>query len=171
VALLALHRTTSDPAWLDAGARMLGHDLRNGHYRRQSSDLATGTTGFRIAADLLLAQGDYDDVRRARDLLPAPPRVLRQAGLFHGQAGPLAHRPTEENHRALSWHLVNEGNGTAAPGVVPSRLSADLATGTAGVLLAVRASTRPTEYLPLVRTRDPAVGSGEVAGDERREQR
>jgi serine/threonine protein kinase len=171
VALLALHRSTADPAWLDAAAEMLSQDLRNGHYRRQSSDLATGTTGFRVAADLLLAQGDYADVRRARDLLAAPPRVLRQAGLFHGQAGLLAHHPTEENHRALSWHLVEEGNGTAAPGVFPSRLSADLATGTAGVLLAVRASTRPTEYLPLVRTRDPAVGSGEVAGDQRRERR
>jgi len=55
------------------------------------------------------------------------------------------HRPADpaeldRQARALSWHALPYGGGLAFPGEQLMRLSMDLATGTAGVLLALAAA-------------------------------
>ncbi len=73
-----------------------------------------------------------------------------QPGLFSGRAGILptspVGRPTRRrirksctHVRRLAWHAMPHGGGIAFPGTQLLRLSMDLATGTAGVLLALGA--------------------------------
>jgi hypothetical protein len=53
--------------------------------------------------------------------------------------------------RNLAWHALPYGGGTAFPGTALLRLSMDLATGTAGVLLAVGAALHDGPvHLPLL---------------------
>ena len=61
-----------------------------------------------------------------------------------------------EHVRRLGWHAVDYGGDLAFPGEKLLRLSMDLATGTAGVLLALGAALhdRPV-HLPFLR---PASG-------------
>jgi hypothetical protein len=64
------------------------------------------------------------------------------AGLFAGRAGLLPLLRDDPAHateqiRRLAWHALPHGGGLAFPGDQLLRLSADLATGAAGVLLAL----------------------------------
>jgi hypothetical protein len=54
--------------------------------------------------------------------------------------------------RRLAWHAVDYGDGLAFPGDMLLRLSMDLGTGTAGVLLSVGAALAPgrTPTLPFL---------------------
>jgi hypothetical protein len=72
-------------------------------------------------------------------------------GLFTGRAGILAYlagrSPDPKSDplvlkqiRGLSWHAVPYGDGVAFPGTALLRLSMDLATGNAGILLALGAA-------------------------------
>ena len=77
-------------------------------------------------------------------------RFYAHAGLFNGRAGlalALADEAAEaagaqarDQVRRLAWHAVGHGGGLAFPGDQLHRLSADLATGGAGVLLAIGAA-------------------------------
>ncbi len=68
---------------------------------------------------------------------------ILQPGLFEGRAGillasaALGGEMTGHHLRRLGWHALSFRGGTAFPGNGLVRLSMDLATGTAGVLLAV----------------------------------
>ena len=74
-----------------------------------------------------------------------------QAGLFSGRAGMilyLAGHDRRDRHvlaqvRRLAWHAVRYAGGLAFPGDMLLRLSMDLGTGTAGVLLAAAAALAP----------------------------
>ena len=87
-----------------------------------------------------------------------------EPGLFRGRAGLMlalsrqhapgaaACDPRVTRHvRPLAWHAISCGGGLAFPGSNLYRLSTDLGTGTAGVLLALAAalSTRPA-HLPFL---------------------
>jgi hypothetical protein len=70
------------------------------------------------------------------------------AGRTAGQsAGQSAGGPSEPRLRAhiqrLAWHAVAYADGVAFPGDMLYRLSMDLGTGNAGVLLAVARALRP----------------------------
>jgi tRNA A-37 threonylcarbamoyl transferase component Bud32 len=103
------------------------------------------------------------DIVRAATL-----RMYAQPGLLAGRAGTLMHlaRTTaavpagalDEQVGALGWYGMPYGGGLAFPGNQMMRLSMDLATGTAGCLLALGAATGRTgaglPFLP-----PPAGGS------------
>jgi hypothetical protein len=70
-----------------------------------------------------------------------------QSGLFAGRAGMIACAATAEENtelvallRGLRWHALSYGDGLAFPGNHLLRLSMDLASGTAGVLMAIGAA-------------------------------
>ena len=65
--------------------------------------------------------------------------------LAHGQpAGQAAADPAVAAHiRRLAWYALGYRDGVAFPGDTLFRLSMDLATGTAGVLLGVTAALSP----------------------------
>ena len=72
-----------------------------------------------------------------------------QPGLFQGRAGLialLAESPSEEDRAfakvqagRLAWHAVMRGGSLLFPGAGLTKLSVDLATGSAGILMALRA--------------------------------
>ncbi|WP_433500277.1 class III lanthionine synthetase LanKC [Sphaerimonospora sp. CA-214678] len=100
---------------------------------------------YRPDPELAAVRGRLDRAARAH--------LHREAGLFAGRAGIIAYlcrdraggwgREDEETGRqlaALSWHAIDFRGHLAFPGERLLRLSMDLATGTAGVLLAVGAA-------------------------------
>jgi hypothetical protein len=138
--------------------------------------LADGSTGIGLALDAYLARRPDAELAEARDgiALAARSAFYVQSGLFAGRAGIVLylarHRPADpaeldRQTRALSWHALPYGGGLAFPGEQLMRLSMDLATGTAGVLLALAAAAgEPAAQLPLLDgTPGPPAPAG--AGD------
>jgi len=99
----------------------------------------------------------------------AEPEAIAQAGLFMGRAGLLAFlarerdrtgtEPDRRDHldravrrhtRLLSWHALPYRGYLAFPGDQLARLSTDMATGAAGILLALHAARTGAPALPLV---------------------
>jgi serine/threonine protein kinase len=86
-----------------------------------------------------------------------------------GQLATLAHatrnapderfdRSIQQHLRALGWHAVRFGGGLAFPGVQLRRMSMDLNTGGAGVLLAIASTVDGRAPLPFLgRTKTPAL--------------
>ncbi|MCS7482482.1 class III lanthionine synthetase LanKC [Umezawaea endophytica] len=169
---LALHQHTGERDWLAAAeSALLGEvakaDFRNGalHLRDDGENrlvpyLAAGGvgTGLVISAhpgaaaspDLVRALAAADRACSAR-LVAAP-------GLYEGRAGMIvyaASRPAglgtevlDRHLRDLSWHAVRYRGDLHFPGRRLHRLSVDLATGSAGVLVALHAATRSPVPLP-----------------------
>jgi hypothetical protein len=81
---------------------------------------------------------------------------LLTAGLRHGGGPPepvesAESAPLADQVRRLSWHALSHGGHLAFPGDQLLRLSMDLATGSAGVLLALGAALHDkTVHLPLM---------------------
>lgn len=85
---------------------------------------------------------------------------VREPGLLQGRAGLVAalaciggtrRDVLGEQVRRFAWHLVHRDGALLTPGSRLRRFSMDLATGSAGVLLALRAVTvGPSAVLPLV---------------------
>ncbi|HET9118679.1 MAG TPA: hypothetical protein VFN75_11500, partial [Pseudonocardiaceae bacterium] len=87
-----------------------------------------------------------------------------EPGLFHGRAGMILHLsrryptgtaarhgPVAPQLRRLAWHAIDYQDHPAFPGEELLRLSMDLATGNAGVLLAVGAAMHPEPvHLPFL---------------------
>ncbi|AUH39719.1 class III lanthionine synthetase LanKC [Streptomyces sp. CMB-StM0423] len=159
-----LYERTGDPALLDAAATALRRDLDRcrtdrtgglvvdeGH--RTMPYLGDGSAGIATVLDDYLGHRDDEDFAAARAaVLPAVRmRYYAQPGLFQGRAGMLLHlgRTATPGVRAadlgaqaaaLSWYALPYGGGLAFPGDQMMRLSMDLATGTAGCLLALAAA-------------------------------
>lgn len=140
--------------------------------------LAAGSAGVGLAVAAYLARRPDDRLATAAELIVRSARspFYIQSGLFAGRAGivlalaesaraaeapavpggtactgrvlgALLHRQV----RSLSWHAMPYAGGVAFPGEQLLRLSMDLATGTAGVLLAVGAACHCEPVgLPLV---------------------
>lgn len=191
VALLLVRRyaTTGDGALLDLAAAALHRDLERCRAgddgallvvegKRLMPYLGSGSAGIAAVIDAYLAQRPDPALEEAgRALLPAARSAFYvQPGLFRGSAGLLAHIATTplceaaDRRRAIDRHLdlldshaLAYGGGTAFPGEQLMRLSMDLATGTAGVLLALAAAHGVPVGLPFLPAA-PAAHPGRVSG-------
>jgi hypothetical protein len=161
-----LYEATGDAAHLDHAAAALRADLRrctthdDGTMHvdegwRTMPYLATGSVGIGLVLDRYLAHRHDDDLAAASTAIQgaACSWFYVEPGLFEGRAGMVyylagrraagvatAAEPLRHQIAALGWHALAAGDGTAFPGEELLRLSMDLATGTAGVLLALGAA-------------------------------
>ncbi|GAA2439705.1 class III lanthionine synthetase LanKC [Streptomyces macrosporus] len=159
---LRLYESTGDSALLDHAASALRADLarcvqdRTGALAvdegfRTMPYLATGSVGIgMVLDDYLVHRPDEEEFTRARrNILPAArSRYYAEPGLFEGRAGMILHlaragapRADVDAHiAALGWYAVPYEGELAFPGDQMMRISMDLATGTAGCLLALGAA-------------------------------
>ncbi|WP_306206437.1 class III lanthionine synthetase LanKC [Actinoplanes sp. RD1] len=176
-ALLFLHRfeQTGDATLLDLAARALRRDLcacvirENGAMSvdegwRTMPYLADGSTGIGLVLDRYLSHRPDEQFTAASAAIrrAACSPFYVQPGLFAGRAGIVAYlaarvaagldAPEELRRQSglLSWHLLPYGRNLAVPGNQLLRLSMDLATGSAGVLLARAMADDPALALPFL---------------------
>ena len=100
----------------------------------------------KLVAALKAGKGAFGIHEYGHILTAALTRYYAQSGLFSGRAGMLLHLARQRDTRAamhvrdLAWHALSYGGGLAFPGENLLRMSMDLGTGTAGVLLALGAA-------------------------------
>ncbi|WP_433393780.1 class III lanthionine synthetase LanKC [Micromonospora sp. KLBMP9576] len=164
--LVRLHELTGDPALLEHAATALRQDLRRCVVRpdgalevnegwRTMPYLGQGSVGIGLVLDQYLRHRADEDFAEASAGVGRAARspFYAQSGLFAGRAGILAYlaaypddprrcRERDAQVARLAWHALPYRDGTAFPGEQLLRLSMDLGTGTAGVLLAL-AAARP----------------------------
>ncbi|OJF15941.1 class III lanthionine synthetase LanKC [Couchioplanes caeruleus] len=181
--LLHLYEDTGDPAYLDlAGAALradlaCGERLANGTLqlveegRRYLLYLDGGSGGLGLVLQRYLRHRDEPAFRDEVAAIGHGCRSIfvRQPGLFRGRAGliaALSHLPGPENPaaiaahvRRLGWHAETYQGHLAFPGDKLMRLSMDLATGSAGILLALSTAFEGTAVLPYLDARVPAPTS------------
>lgn len=185
--LLRAHDLTGERELLDRAALALRHDLRRCVVRdsgtlevdegwRTMPYLDGGSVGIGMVLDAYLARdpdGPFTDQfteAAAGAWRAAQSTMYILPGLFTGRAGILFYlagraatgEPLDRQVRNLAWHALPYGGGMAFPGDGLLRLSMDLATGTAGVLLALGAALhdRPVR-LPGLGLKSPApTGAG-----------
>jgi len=162
---LRLYERTGDSALLEFAATALGQDLRRCVIRedgalevdegfRTTPYLSYGSIGIGLVLEEYLQYADstrFADAAAAIEVA-AQSEFYIEPGLFSGRAGMIlylqnrrraapADRDLVAAHiRRLSWHAVDFKGRLAFPGVQSLRLSMDLATGSAGVLLALGAA-------------------------------
>ena len=166
LALTALRQDLRRCVRLDEGMLHVDEDWRTMPY------IADGSVGIGMVVDDVLAHR-HDD-----RLAAAAPAIRRAAeggfyiepGLFYGRAGMILYLsrgrppgtagddPVVARHvRRLAWHGLGYQGQLAFPGEQLLRLSMDLATGTAGVLLALGAALHDQPvHLPFL----PPAGQG-----------
>ncbi|MFJ8040002.1 class III lanthionine synthetase LanKC [Kitasatospora sp. NPDC096147] len=169
---LERYRHQDDPALLELAARALRADLAHCATSEEGAVnlkdgtrllpyLGTGSGGIGLVLGRYLRHRPDEEFATALDgiLYAARAGFTLYGDLFAGRAGLLAllteHRDrpgTEElierHVRRLSWHAVPHGGGLAFTGEQLYRLSTDLATGSAGVLLALHAAAGAPLALP-----------------------
>jgi hypothetical protein len=158
---LDLYADTGDSGLLDAAATALDRDLRHCETAADGSVnlhddrnrlipyLGEGSAGVGLALHAYLQWRDDERLRRFLAGIRRSARIpfTIQPGLFRGRAGLivfLAQTGVAANNEAirmhlrhLSWHAAPFADGVAFAGENLMRLSMDLGTGTAGVLLAI----------------------------------
>lgn len=167
---IRLYERSGDTAYLDAAEGAIADDLdrcvTDGNGALQVDDgwrtlpyLAGGSVGIGLVIDQFTAHrpnAAFADAARAISLA-ASSGLYAQAGLFNGRAGMIAYLagPRDESGQEasrrvasahidrLAWHAVRYAGGLAFPGDMLFRLSMDLGTGTAGVLLGTAAALAP----------------------------
>ena len=176
-----MYEQSGDAALLDLAATALRQDLRRcitlptgamhvNEGSRTLPYLALGSAGIGLVLARYLAHRHDDELAAAAVAIrPAAGALFYvQPGLFNGRAGMILAladgRPAgapaapelAAQVRRLSWHALTYRGRLAFPGDQLLRLSMDLATGAAGVLLALGAALhdRPV-HLPLL---EPARG-------------
>ncbi|MGW9208981.1 class III lanthionine synthetase LanKC [Embleya sp. NPDC055664] len=161
---LALHQATGDTQWLRASRAALAQDMSrcvtrpDGTVQVQRSGnrylvyLGMGSAGIATVAHAYLAAADEDDPEItafvAGTRLACTNLFVREAGLLQGRAGLAAALAALGAPRAavtaqaarLAWHGIHDSGKLLIPGAHMLRFSADLATGAAGVLLALHAA-------------------------------
>jgi hypothetical protein len=168
---IRLYERTGDAAYLDAAERAIAVDLErcvtDGDGALQVDDgwrtlpyLARGSAGIGLVIDQFTAHrrsAAFEDAARAIRLA-ASSGFYAQPGLFNGRAGVIAYLGGTGDESAqepggrvagtqvdrLAWHAVRYAGGLAFPGDMLFRLSMDLGTGTAGVLLGTAAALAPS---------------------------
>lgn len=162
--LLRSYDDTGDTGYLDQAALALRQDLRRCVLRdngvlevnegwRTMPYLDVGSIGIGMVLDEYLARRDDPGFAAASRgvVQAAQAEMYILPGLFSGRAGILLYlagrstRPATDpavarQIRGLSWHALPYGGGIGFPGTGLLRLSMDLATGAAGVLLALGAA-------------------------------
>jgi serine/threonine protein kinase len=181
--LMRAYDDTRDSAFLDAAADALRRDLRRCIRRPQGNlelnegwrtmpYLGVGSAGIALAIDEYLGYRHDDQFAEA---LPGLERCCQSPmyvlpGLHTGRAGillylagrspsPLTDPAVTKQLKNLAWHVMPYADGYAFPGAALLRLSMDLATGTAGALLAIGAVLHDEPvHLPLLApTRRPSA--------------
>jgi tRNA A-37 threonylcarbamoyl transferase component Bud32 len=162
--LIRMYDETGDAAYLDRAADALRYDLRRCVWRdngtievnegwRSMPYLDGGSIGIGLVLDEFLRRRPDDQfataaagvVRTSKSPMYILPGLLTgRAGVLLYLAGrsadPAADPDVARQVRNLAWHALPYGDGMAFPGTGLLRLSMDLATGTAGVLLALGAA-------------------------------
>jgi hypothetical protein len=191
---IRMFERTDDPGYLDLAAAALGADLDrcvpdgSGGLKvdegwRSMPYLDGGSAGIGLVIDdFLVHRRDAGFERAAEGIVTAAcSTYYAQPGLFRGRAGMMlylsggqradraAGDPRVAAHvRRLAWHAIGYRGGTAFPGENLFRLSMDLATGTAGVLLGLARALSPDGgelpfHGPAQRSGDPvACASGHL---------
>ncbi|WP_394816435.1 class III lanthionine synthetase LanKC [Streptomyces lancefieldiae] len=177
------YEATGEETFLDLAATALRQDLRRCVVRddgalhvnegwRSLPYLAEGIAGVAMVLDLYQTHRDDERFRTAASgaVISSSSQFYVQAGLFNGRAGILAHLAAVSPQRAafgdprvaaqieaLSWHALEYQGHLAFPGEQLLRLSMDLATGSAGVMLALGSAlhTEPV-HLPFLGSQTPA---------------
>ncbi|MFG3706494.1 class III lanthionine synthetase LanKC [Micromonospora sp. NPDC047670] len=187
--LVRLHELTGEQALLEHAATALRQDLRRCVVRpdgalevnegwRTMPYLGQGSVGIGLVLDQYLRHRADErfaeasaGVRRA-----ARSPFYAQSGLFAGRAGIVAYlaaypddpglrRELATQVQCLAWHALPYRDGTAFPGEQLLRLSMDLGTGTAGVLLALAAARHDAPVgLPFLA---PLTGAPDSLADAR----
>jgi tRNA A-37 threonylcarbamoyl transferase component Bud32 len=193
-----LYEATGDAGLLDHAARALRHDLRRCTVREDDDGamhvnegwrtmpyLDSGSVGIGLVLDRYLAHRHDERFAAASAAIhgAACSWFYVEPGLFSGRAGMVAYLATRRQARPaaewelrhqidrLSWHALAYGGGIAFPGQQLLRLSMDLATGTAGVLLALGAALHDEPvHLPFLGPAGPA-GSALPARPRQEERR
>jgi hypothetical protein len=173
---LRLHEHRADGGLLDLAATAIRQDLRRCVVRdgvlhvdegwRTLPYIADGSVGIGFVVDDYLALRDDEQFAQAASQIrrAASSGFYVQSGLFSGRAGMVlylcrnlppgegADEPVVAEHvRRLEWHAMSYGGHLAFPGDQLLRLSMDLGTGTAGVLLAVGAALHDSAvHLPFL---------------------
>ncbi|MFC3384270.1 class III lanthionine synthetase LanKC [Couchioplanes azureus] len=179
---LRMYERTGDGTLLDRAATAIHRDLDRCVVRddgalevdegwRTMPYLARGSVGIGTVADQVLAHRDDDRLAGASAAIGLAARspFYAQSGLFAGRAGIIRYlagrdrdgEPVRAQIRDLAWHAVPFRGGLAFPGEQLLRLSMDLATGSAGVLLALGAALHhePVD-LPFL---SPAAGTSRAS--------
>ncbi len=168
--LIRMFERTGDAGYLDLAALALGADLDrcvlNDRGALQVNEgwrvmpyLGDGSAGIGLVIDHYLGHRDSTRFRQAAAAirLAACSVYYAQAGLLRGRAGLLLYlangRQTPggavleaqvAGHvRRLAWHAISYQGGFAFPGDSLFRLSMDLSTGAAGVLLSLATALSP----------------------------
>ncbi|MBO3737521.1 class III lanthionine synthetase LanKC [Actinoplanes flavus] len=187
--LMRAYDLTGDRDYLDRAAVALRQDLRrcvtrdNGAMEvdegwRTMPYLAAGSIGIGIALDQYLDRRSDDEFATAAEAVhqAAQARMYIQSGVFAGRAGivlylagrsadPRTDPTVAAQVRGLGWHAMPYADGLAFPGDQLLRLSMDVATGTAGVLLAVGAARSGAAiHLPLIPPAKAARSQVPVSG-------
>jgi hypothetical protein len=176
--MLRQYEWTGQDAWLEAAAVALRRDLDSCVTRENGSlevdegwrtlpYLGDGSAGLGMVLDDLVTHapglaGEFE-VARSGVLTAATSRFYAQPGLFQGRAGMILHlsrttTPGATEDRlagqiaGLGWFAMAYQGQLAFPGHQMMRLSMDLATGTAGCLLALGAALDPASdaHLPFL---------------------
>jgi class III lanthionine synthetase len=162
--LLRAYDDTGDAGFLNSAADALHRDLArcvvrpNGTLEvnegwRSMPYLAAGSAGIGLVLDEYLARrpDEHFAERLARIERTCRSTMYILPGLFTGRAGillylagrspaPVTDPLVTKQIRGLAWHALPYAGGMAFPGTALLRLSMDLATGTAGILLALGAA-------------------------------
>ncbi|MEV0927229.1 class III lanthionine synthetase LanKC [Streptomyces spongiicola] len=184
---LRLYERTGDPALLrlasdalhrdlDRCVRGAGGALQVDEGWRTMPYLGAGSAGIGMVLDDWLVHGDDERFARARQEIvrAAQAKFYAQPGLFRGAAGMVLHlsrtaatgpgtssADLARQIGVLSWHALPYEGRLAFPGEQMMRLSMDLATGTAGCLLALGAALHGTPVqLPFLPPVPPGRSSG-----------
>ncbi|NBM20554.1 class III lanthionine synthetase LanKC [Streptomyces sp. GC420] len=179
---LRLHDTTGESRYLDLAGEALRREVERGqflpdggfrllHGNRHLVYLGPGSGGLALVLAQYLGRRDEPDrakviagVRRA-----CGAAFVRHPALFMGRAGIIAtlgllgadeDRQVIRDHvRRLSWHALSYQGHLAFPGNQLLRLSMDLDSGAAGVLVALGvAFDRNASVIPFLDLRSPVVG-------------
>jgi tRNA A-37 threonylcarbamoyl transferase component Bud32 len=180
--LLRMYEESHDTNWLDLAVRavhldldrcVMTHDdtLQGNEGWRVRPYLDIGSAGVALVADELLVHRADDRIEAslAPLLRACEPEMMVFAGLWGGRAGLLAAlcrltarypnlRPVvEQQLRGFAWHALRYQGELAFAGAMNLRLSMDLATGSAGVLLSLAtAHDDEPAFLPYFRRVRPA---------------
>ncbi|MEU6237058.1 class III lanthionine synthetase LanKC [Kitasatospora sp. NPDC047058] len=168
--LVRLHEHTGDPRWLDLAGGAVARDLASSRLdekgllltqdNQSTAYLGSGSAGAAIAVRALLRHRADPRLAEAAGQLDraCAAEFFLMPGLFEGRAGLICslaaagHPQLQPQVDRLAWHLVRHQDRAAVPGRQLYRLSTDLATGSAGVLLALHAAStgKGTTALPLL---------------------
>lgn len=186
VLFMRMFDRTGDSSLLDLAATAIRQDLKRCIIRPEDGALevnegwrscpyvADGGVGIAFALQDYLTRRHDDEFADALGATrkAAEAQLYIESGLFYGRAGMLLflsreYPPGQAGNdplvaaqvRRLAWHALSFKGNLAFPGDRLVRLSMDLTTGTAGVLLAVGAALHPEPvHLPFLERPAPRAG-------------